>query len=260
MLLPIRRLVRKISKKVRRRAIPLVTSYSGDAESVLQCCIAYNDLGGYCVPRSSLHRPAAQRVLSGKIWEPETIEYMVKHCGEGDIVHAGSYFGDFLPALSRACANDAKVWAFEPNLENYRCALITTFINDLRNVEIANAGLGARKGSLSMMISDASGRSLGGTSRVLEEYKGDGREELTQVEIVRLDDAVPSDRTISILQLDVEDFEQPALTGATRTIERCKPILILENLPDQHWLSENILRLGYRVARKVHANTILAIE
>ena len=73
---------------------------------------------------------------------------MSKNCGTGDLVHAGTYFGDFIPALSRVCAPDAKVWAFEPNPENYRCALITTTLNNLHNVEIKNAGLGSQEGSM----------------------------------------------------------------------------------------------------------------
>jgi hypothetical protein len=80
-----------------------------DNESVLQCYIAYNQYGGYCVPQSSHHRPAAQRILSGTLWEPKTIAFMMTYCGTGDIVHAGTYFGDIVPALSQACAPGAKV-------------------------------------------------------------------------------------------------------------------------------------------------------
>jgi hypothetical protein len=46
---------------------------------------------------------------------------MLGNCGKKDIVPAGAYFGDFLPALSN-CGDDVGVWAFEPNVENYTCA------------------------------------------------------------------------------------------------------------------------------------------
>ena len=68
---------------------------------VLKCKISYNKYGGYCVPLSSHYRPAAKTVLSKKVYEPDTIEYMLKNCKSGDVVHAGTYFGDFLPALSK---------------------------------------------------------------------------------------------------------------------------------------------------------------
>jgi hypothetical protein len=41
------------------------------------------------------------------------------------------------------------------------------YINNLRNVEIRNAGLGADKGVLPIMTCDEIGRSLGGASRFL---------------------------------------------------------------------------------------------
>ena len=104
----------------------VAAQYTGNLESILQCCISYNQYGGYCLPLSSIHRPASQTILNGKVWEEETLKFMSKHCGTGDIIHAGTYFGDFLPALSKACHTKAKVWAFEPNLENYKCAIVTT--------------------------------------------------------------------------------------------------------------------------------------
>lgn len=244
--------------EVSQRHSPLVSRYRGNAESVLQCCISYNKYGGYCVPLSSIHRPATQKILSGEVWEPETLQFMSRHCGTGDLIHAGTYFGDFIPALSRACAPNAKVWAFEPNPENYRCALITTTLNNLHNVEITNAGLGSQEGSMPMLVADQTGRALGGASQLIESDSY-VEEQIVRVKILKIDDVIPADRNISIIQLDVEGFEQPALAGAIATIKRCKPVLILENLPNEDWLSANILQLGYKVMGKVHANTILSI-
>src|SRR5438477_11756587 len=89
-------------------------------EQVLRCQIAYNEFGGFCVPTSSLHRPAARKILAGQVHEPQTIAFVAAHGEHGDIVHAGAYFGDFLPGLSRACAPAYRIWAFEPNHANYR--------------------------------------------------------------------------------------------------------------------------------------------
>ena len=108
-----------------------------------------------------------------------------------------------------------------------------------------------------MMISDATGRSLGGVSRLIESVGKNNSDQCATVEIVRIDDVVPPGRKVSILQLDVEGFEQQALSGAIETIKRCKPILILENLPERDWLNEHIYHLGYHVVGKVHSNSIL---
>lgn len=247
----------KIRKKVINK--PVAISYHSDDSLVLRCYVSYNKFGGYCIPQSSHHRPAAQKILAGGIWEPDTIDFITRHAGNGDIVHAGTYFGDFIPALSRTCIESAKLWAFEPNPENYRCALITIAINHLNNVDIKKAGLGAQTGSLSMEITDEKGIGLGGASRLIEGQRNN-RRQFTNVDILRLDDILPPERRITILQLDVEGFEQQALTGSMETIKRCKPIIILENLPESSWLAENILCMGYQVSGKLHENTILSVE
>lgn len=234
---------------------PRFTTFRGAGDTVLQCCIAYNQYGGYCVPLNARYRPVAQKILSGSVYEAETLEFLTSHCGEGDIVHAGTFFGDFLPALSRSLAPERKVWAFEPNPENYLCASITCQVNRLNNVELRNAGLGERRGFARMMVSDTDGGPLGGISRIVDE--GSQGKGLRDVEIVSIDEMVPSDRPVSIIQLDVEYYETRALTGALMTIQRCSPILVLENLPDEDWLSKNILQLGYRVWGKVIYNTVL---
>ncbi len=86
-----------------------------EALEALKCKVSYNKYGGYCVPLSSCHRPAALKILSNDVYEPKTIEYILSNCNNGDVIHAGTYFGDFLPALAKGLASDAKIWAFEPN-------------------------------------------------------------------------------------------------------------------------------------------------
>jgi len=226
---------------------------------VLQCEVAYNKYGGYCVPLSSKGRPAVKRILASRVYEPDTLNFIRSNCGDGDIVHAGTFFGDFLPALSSACGKQAKVWAFEPNLESYRCAAMTIAINDLRNISLLRAGLGAEMSQQSLQVEDEAGRPLGGGSRIVPVSRAKDRAE--NVEIVTVDAKVPVNRTVSIIQLDVEGYEQRALTGALQTIERCRPIVILEvsqstELVDSEWFRQNVLTLGYQRTGEVHYNQI----
>jgi FkbM family methyltransferase len=255
-------------KRIAALPSPNACRFAGDDPSVLQCCIAYNEFGGYCVPLASVHRPACTMILCGLVHEIETIRFIVSHCGSGDVVHAGAYFGDFLPALSRGLVPGAKVWAFEPDVEHHRCASITLKINDCRNVELTNAALGAGESSGRMATADQSGRSFGGGKRLLpeampvDEIRVEGHaiapDSIVTVRVVSVDDIVPGDRHVSVLHLDVEHHEQQALSGALRTIERCRPIIILETAPEPSWLSANLFRLGYREVGKVHVNTVFA--
>lgn len=228
--------------------------------AVLSCVISYNKYGGYCIPKSSCHRPAARAVLKKRIWEPKTIQYVIENCGEGDIVHAGTFFGDFLPAFSQGVVSNAKVWAFEPNTENFRCAEITISLNDIQNVELRNTGLGETADFLRLATKDVNGMSLGGSSRILN-HQPTNASGTEVVQIVTIDDTVEQNRHVSIIQLDVEGYERQALAGAIQTINRCRPIIILEVLPDSNlldsdWFKDNILALGYRKTGEVHNNSI----
>jgi FkbM family methyltransferase len=224
----------------------------------LRCTIATNRHGVYCVPASALQRPAGRLVVAGEVYEPATIELVAAHCGTGDIVHAGTYFGDLLPAFSRCLAPEAKVWAFEPNPESYRCARVTLELNGLTNVALAHAGLGAVVGRGAIQTTDGSGRPLGGCSQVVAAGVAAGCQ---PVEIVTVDATISPDRNVSVIQLDVEGHEVPALTGALATIRRCRPLLVLEvqagsRSLDGAWFRDEILGLGYRRIGMAHGNVV----
>jgi len=220
--------------------------------------IAYNKFGGYCLPLNSIQRPALQATLRGVVWEEETVEFMRKNSSGGDIIHAGMYFGDFLPGLSQACDNDAIIWAFEPNPQNYQCAEITCLINRLQNVNLHNAGLGHTNKTGVMNTIDYQGRSMGGSSIIIDESSDIDAAYTETIKIVSLDSVIPKDRHISLIQLDIEGYEKQALLGGMNLIKRCNPILLLENpLPDSLWLEEHIYPLGYSVTGEVQGNSIL---
>jgi FkbM family methyltransferase len=236
-----------------------MTSVPAAAPVALDCKIASNRLGTYCVPASSADRPAARAVLRGKVYERETLAFMAANCGDKDIVHAGTFFGDFLPALSTALAPHARVWAFEPNSESFRCAEITLLLNRINNVDMRNAGLGAASAPSYVLTANFLGRVLGGTSRIVSQVRDGAVAE--PVEIVAIDDVVPPHREVGILQLDIEGYEQHALTGAFGTMRRCRPILILEQQPrhsflDGEWFEDNILSMGYELAQTMHLNRV----
>ncbi|MCK6370339.1 MAG: FkbM family methyltransferase, partial [Gammaproteobacteria bacterium] len=91
----------------------------------------------------------------------------------------------------------------------------------------------------------------GGSSRFVEVDRPTSGK-IENVPIVSVDEAVPADRQVSIIQLDVEGFEQLALAGALKTIARCRPAIMVEvraesDLLSSDWLARNILKLGYRM-------------
>ncbi len=123
-----------------------------------------------------------------------TLAFLCANYAKADIVHAGSYFGDFLPALSRAVAPDARIWAFKPSRENFSCAEITLKLNGIQNVALSHAALGAAAGSAQLCARKAERRaSRDGSAIAADKLPGFRYEE---VEVVTVDEAVPSGRSV----------------------------------------------------------------
>ena len=222
--------------------------------AALDCVIAANVHGLYCVPRSSAHRPACQTILRGDVWEPETVALVCSTDPSGDVVTAGAFFGDLLPAIARSRQPGAHVWAFEPNRENHRCAQITVVLNGLQSVTVEHAALAEEAGLVTLTTADEDGVPLGGGSRVSDAPSAAVRTE--QVQARSIDEMVPADRRVAVIQLDVEGHEQQALVGASRTIERWRPLLVVESTPSDAWVAANLTPLGYQPDGLVHWNRV----
>jgi FkbM family methyltransferase len=229
----------------------------------VECILCENSFGRYAVPRSSQHRPSAQMVLSGGVWERATLDYMRAHVRGQDIAHAGMYFGDFLPALAAVLGRGGWLrragwlYGFEPNRENFACAQWTCVLNGLRNVRLSSLGLGETRQQVPLQIADEQGLPQGGASRIVtRKQAGNGA---YMVEIAPLDELLPAEADIGILHLDVEGYEAPALMGGLKTIRRCKPILILETVPPEV-VEAHLAPLGYRRVATVDNNTIFRIK
>lgn len=213
--------------------------------------ICENQYGRYSVPLELEHRPAVRLVKAGKVYEPKTIAFMRTQARRGDIIHAGTFFGDFIPALSDALFKGARLWAFEPNPASFAHAQRTIALNEITNVTLTRAALSEKPGTLHFRT-HAKGAPLGGHAH-LTDGPGAG---VIDVPAMALDTAVPSNRRISILQLDVEGHEVEALLGARRIIETWKPILILEDFNRLAWLRD-AFDVTYDRVSQVHGNRVL---
>lgn len=251
---PIRRSLRRAASWRSRLGVGDAFALPPDAPD---CVAGKNRHGSYCVPRSAAYRPAARAILDSRVWESDTLDLVRGVDPDSDIVHAGTFFGDFIPALAQSRGHGALVWAFEPNRENYECARITITLNGLENVVLSHAGLDQGKATALLATSDAKGRSLGGGSHLTTDPAlGVNSEE---VNLLAVDDVVSSERLVGVIQLDVEGHERDALAGAVRTIARCRPLIILET-PPESWIAEHLAPLGYRVTGTVDANTVLRCD
>lgn len=256
----IRRIIKNIRETLNKRKKKRNAKYTEPLNfdhNLFDAFIAYNEYGGYCIPADCINRVVVKRLLNGKAYERNTIEFMKKNCRDGDIVHAGTFFGDFLPGLSKGLSEGAILWAFEPGYTNFRCAQMTIILNDLQNICLNNFGLGEEKTSEALRIQRPNGEHMGGGSEIVRDDPWGGT--MIHIDIKSLDSCIPEDRDISIIQLDIEGYEEYALKGALSTINRCRPILILEDETDStedEWFEDNIKSLGYSQIDEIHNNKI----
>ncbi len=211
--------------------VPKFVKPQSNDRKVLSAVIAYNKNGAFCIPWSSSYKGPAQKIFRGLQYENETFEYINKLNLKGDIIHAGAYFGDSIPALAKGIGDGQKIWSFEPSSENFRAAQITVSLNGLSNVHLYRNAIGDTHETKKIVTTNPeTGKALGATSRVVSSDDTSADE---IIEVVTLDSAIPTDRNISLIHIDVEGYEIPALTGAKELIERNKPLIIIEANKDR---------------------------
>ncbi len=124
------------------------------------------------------------------------------------VVQAGGHIGVFPHMLS---AKFKRVYTFEPDAENFRCL---TRNADADNVFAHRAALGANNGCKKLTVQP---RNTGGHQMT---------QEVGATPTYRVDDIGLTD--CDLLMLDLEGYEFFALLGATATIMRCRPLVIVE--------------------------------
>ncbi len=139
-------------------------------------------------------------------WAQIEPEIRTKH--RRSVVQAGGHIGIFPMELSKVFK---RVYTFEPEYENFSC-LVRNATGE--NVFPQRAALGAINGGRKLTVQP---RNTGGHQMTHE--PGD-------VPMLRIDDLGLAD--CDLLLLDLEGYEFFALLGATATIMRTRPLIIVE--------------------------------
>lgn len=187
--------------------------------------ISVNEYGFYCVPEAYAKRVIPKILAQGEVYEPATLRLMARHARGGDIVTGGAFIGDFFPALSQALAPGCRLVSFEPNPLSRAAAERTIALNGLTNVDLHPVAVGERPDTLNLQLTLASGSAAAGRAKIVAD-PGEG--ETLPVDVVTLDGLVAPDRIVSILHLDIEGHEKPALLGAARILSESRPLVVLE--------------------------------
>lgn len=139
-------------------------------------------------------------------------EAAAKFIKPGDVVvDVGASLGDTTAAFLKAVGEDGKVYAFEPNPDAFEA-----LTHNCPKAKCVSAGLGSDN---NQRIFRAELGNAGASWLERNEVK-------VEVKIMRLDD-LNLDR-LDFLKIDVEGMEPLVLDGAIETIQRCKPVILME--------------------------------
>lgn len=147
------------------------------------------------------------------------------------------------------------VMAFEPASANHECLLINT--NQFHNVSVYNMGLGHEQSDMALELPQDS-TNCGAYS--LKDFQAQSTAKSSEtIRVVPLDNF---DLEVDFIKIDTQGFESEVLRGATKTIQRCKPVILAEVAkkgPVQALL-DIIAPFGYEVYYATNKDKVFAVR
>jgi len=191
----------------------------------------------------SQHLPALH-YHEGELWK----SIMPLASPNSIIADVGANIGIYTVALANRVGAHGKVFAFEPDPDNFEILKNHVALNRISDrVELINAALGERDGSVGFM------KGRGSESHVSPTVS----EETSHVRCIRLDSVFQGQR-VDLLKIDVEGYEEKVLAGGDSLLRdpiRSPKAIFIEvhpyAWPELGTSSESLLSLlascGYRV-------------
>ena len=164
---------------------------------------------------------------------PRTITNLTKR--KGCIIQAGGACGIYADYYSN---HFSKVWTFEPDPDNFYCLKQNCNLVPEHNIIAFQCALGSKIGSACLH----NDRKNFGANYIVE--NSDIKTRVLTIDNLGI---IPD-----VIHLDVEGYETNILKGATETIEKYSPMLVLETV-DKDYVIE---KLGYTNVGTIGADTI----
>jgi FkbM family methyltransferase len=204
-------------------------------------------VGGLVLPATD---PGAWLVRDGMVngypaYQYDRLQAAVGYCKrKRTCIDGGAHIGSWSVHLASLFK---KVLAFEPVPDNADCFAIN--LATQKNTTLYRAALSDRTGT--MHLSNKGGKSVS--------WAQTADPEALTIPCVPLDALLLTD--VDLIKLDVEGCEHEALVGATKTITRCKPVIVIEEKHDLEFkASELLLSLGMTLVTQMKHDRIFTWE
>ena len=201
------------------------------------------------------------RVLKGRIFYYETLLYSfmpkvdykqyfhpeVKPENNDIIVDAGAFTGDTIEEIIKQSINYKKIYAFEPDEQNY--AKLTENTERYDNIECYKFGLWSKTDRLYFIADGTMGSAVVQNSNKANQT----------IDVVSLDEFFKDKEKPTLIKMDIEGAEVEALYGAKEIITKYKPKLqiCIYHKPEhlwqipvllKDWVKEYKLYMGHHIS------------
>ena len=167
-------------------------------------------------------------LLTGSFYEQEMLTIRATYSG-GDIIDIGANIGNHSVFFDSIAKSDSRVFCFEPDNVAFKIleSNISSNVVDLSRVCIFNEALGDNYGYATL---DNGSSSNLGASRIIATSPSSDSVDASEASspLKPLDEYLDTFTRPSIVKVDVEGFEEKVLRGATKLIERFKPVFYIE--------------------------------
>lgn len=159
-----------------------------------------------------------------RVSEPIETEFVKKNIKKGSIViDLGAYIGYYTLLFAKLVGNKGKVFAFEPEPDNFRILKKNVEINGYQNIILENRAVSDTNEKKNLYISNGPSMHALFPSRF-------ATEKYIQVKTIRLDDYFKNNNLkdeISFIKIDVEGSELGAIQGGSSLLDENKNLTIL---------------------------------
>lgn len=164
-------------------------------------------------------------------FEPMETSIVKKMVKKGDyVIDIGANIGYYTLIMAKLVGETGKVFAFEPDPNNFELLKKNVEYNGYKNVVLFNQAVSNENGTLKLYYTQN-----GSISRTFD--AGDGRQTM-DIQAVRLDDVIKE--KIDFIKIDIEGFEIMAMKGAYNILNTYHPTVISEFTP------RDIAKLGFK--------------
>lgn len=172
--------------------------------------------------RMFLDKDDSMRLSILNIYEPATVKYFRERIKPGGVIlDIGAHIGYYTLMAAKYIGNKGKVYAFEPNKDNFALLTKNARINGYKNAILINKAVTKSTKKARLFLSRAS---TGMHSLI--DIDDDNRNS-TIVDTVSLDDFFGKNPPrVSVIKMDIEGGEYRAVEGMDRLLRRNKHVIL----------------------------------